>query len=401
MITKKQKKWDKRLLMLITTVLLVLIIGVISVSAMFAIPQTSVYIIEINNFENKKTTKEVKTEAKTVGDFLKEQNIVLSAHDTLNHNENSPLGNNMKVVVTRGKSFTIETDGQYVICSTTQDNLGTALLQAGYYPGETDVVNHDLKETITDGMVVTITEVTAETAVITEPILNTTENKDDDTLEKGVTKVVQEGYNGACEVTVNITYHNGVEVSREEVSRVVTKEPQNKIIANGTKVAQTPKPTPAPTATPTPTPKAAPKTTSQPKSKPQPTEQTKDASVQATPAPQPSQAVETENTAAGTIAGLNYSKKITMSATGYTAFNPDGSRGTTATGRPAGQGIVAVDPKVIPLGTRVYVEGYGEAIAADVGGGIKGNKIDLCFEWSNAQIIQNFGRRNVTVYILS
>ena len=83
------------------------------------------------------------------------------------------------------------------------------------------------------------------------------------------------------------------------------------------------------------------------------------------------------------------------------SFNSDGSRGTTATGRPAGQGIVAVDPKVIPLGTRVYVEGYGEAIAADVGGAIKGNKIDLCFEWSNARIRQEFGRRNVTVYILN
>lgn len=389
MITKKQKKWDKRLATFVTTVLLVLIIGVISVSAMFAIPQNSVYITEINNFENKNTTKEVRTDAKTVGEFLKEQNIVLSAHDTLNHNESVPLGNGMKVVVTRGRAFTIETDGQYVLCSTTQGTVGKALLQAGYYPEENDVLNHDLKSEVTDGLVVTLTEVTTETAVITEAIPNTTENREDATIESGTTKVIQEGYNGECEVTVNITYNNGVEVSREEVSRVTTKEPQNKIVANGTKEKVMATPTPAPSSTPKATQKA--NTQTQP-------EKVQQVSAQKTPASTP-QAVE--NATAGTIAGFSYSRKITMSATGYTAFNSDGSRGTTATGRPAGQGIVAVDPKVIPLGTRVYVEGYGEAIAADVGGAIKGNKIDLCFEWSNARIRQEFGRRNVTVYILN
>ena len=389
MITKKQKKWDKRLATFVTTVLLVLIIGVISVSAMFAIPQNSVYITEINNFENKNTTKEVRTDAKTVGEFLKEQNIVLSAHDTLNHNESVPLGNGMKVVVTRGRAFTIETDGQYVLCSTTQGTVGKALLQAGYYPEENDVLNHDLKSEVTEGLVVTLTEVTTETAVITEAIPNTTENREDDTIESGTTKVIQEGYNGECEVTVNITYNNGVEVSREEVSRVTTKEPQNKIVANGTKEKVMATPTPAPSSTP--------KATQKANTQPQP-EKVQQVSAQKTSAPTP-QAVE--NATAGTIAGFSYSRKITMSATGYTAFNSDGSRGTTATGRPAGQGIVAVDPKVIPLGTRVYVEGYGEAIAADVGGAIKGNKIDLCFEWSNARIRQEFGRRNVTVYILN
>jgi 3D (Asp-Asp-Asp) domain-containing protein len=60
---------------------------------------------------------------------------------------------------------------------------------------------------------------------------------------------------------------------------------------------------------------------------------------------------------------------------------------------------VAVDPKVIPLGTNLYIEGYGYAVAADTGGAIKGNKIDLCFEESNSEL-RKFGRKNVTVYIL-
>ena len=385
MITKKQKMRDKRAVTFVATVLLVLIIGVISVSAMFTKPQNSVYFTEINRFEDKNTTRQVRTEAKTVGEFLEEQNVALSAHDSLNHDINTPLGNKMKVVVTRGRAFTIQTGEAIVLCSTTQETLGDAMLQAGFYPQENDIVSHDLKEIVTDGLAVSVTSVTNENVQITEAIENTTEYVDDAALEQGKTKVIQEGFLGECQVTVNITYNDGVEVSRREISREVTKEPQNRIIATGTKVVK------APTETPKPTEKVSAQT--QPKA---------DSAVKAA-AQKTQQAPEkqTASSEAGTVAGLSFSKKLTMSATGYTAFKSDGSRGITSTGRPAGQGIIAVDPSVIPLGTRVYVEGYGEAIAADIGPAIKGNKIDLCFEMTNAQIRQNFGRRNVTVYILS
>ena len=71
---------------------------------------------------------------------------------------------------------------------------------------------------------------------------------------------------------------------------------------------------------------------------------------------------------------------------------------STRLGTPLRYGVVAVDPKVIPLGTKLYIEGYGYAVAEDTGGAIKGNRIDLCFT-SRAQA-DNFGRRNVKVYIL-
>lgn len=70
----------------------------------------------------------------------------------------------------------------------------------------------------------------------------------------------------------------------------------------------------------------------------------------------------------------------------------------------AGPGVVAVDPRVIPLGTRLYIAStdgtadYGYALPGDTGGAIKGNKIDLFF--STASQVRQFGRRNVTVYIL-
>ncbi|MDQ0214106.1 3D (Asp-Asp-Asp) domain-containing protein [Oikeobacillus pervagus] len=111
----------------------------------------------------------------------------------------------------------------------------------------------------------------------------------------------------------------------------------------------------------------------------------------------------TPNTAATPVVNnTNPSKKvITVKSTAYTA-NCKGCTGITATGfnlkkNPKAK-VIAVDPKVIPLGTKVHVEGYGEAIAADKGGSIKGNKIDVYVQ--TKQEARNWGVRTVKVTIL-
>ena len=89
-----------------------------------------------------------------------------------------------------------------------------------------------------------------------------------------------------------------------------------------------------------------------------------------------------------------YTKKLRCEATAYIATgNP------TATGIMPYWGVIAVDPRFIPLGTKVYIPGYGVALAADTGGAIRGNIIDL-FMNTYTQAI-NWGRRNVDVYILA
>jgi 3D (Asp-Asp-Asp) domain-containing protein len=89
----------------------------------------------------------------------------------------------------------------------------------------------------------------------------------------------------------------------------------------------------------------------------------------------------------------------TMVATAYTADTATAyPTGYTATGILARQGIVAVDPRVIPLGSTVFVPGYGIAIAADTGGAIVGNRIDLCMDSYGDAV--NFGRQTVQVYLL-
>ncbi len=95
-------------------------------------------------------------------------------------------------------------------------------------------------------------------------------------------------------------------------------------------------------------------------------------------------------------------KELTMTSTAYTA-SCAGCSGITATGinlkANPNQKVISVDPNVIPLGSRVWVEGYGEAIAGDTGGSIKGNKIDIFIPSKQAAI--NWGHKTVKVKILN
>lgn len=84
-------------------------------------------------------------------------------------------------------------------------------------------------------------------------------------------------------------------------------------------------------------------------------------------------------------------RTLTVTATGYALT------GTTATGLPVGWGVAAVDPSVIPLGTHMAVPGYGEAVAADTGGGVGGDTIDLWFP--TAAQAEAWGRRTVTIVL--
>jgi 3D (Asp-Asp-Asp) domain-containing protein len=88
---------------------------------------------------------------------------------------------------------------------------------------------------------------------------------------------------------------------------------------------------------------------------------------------------------------------LTMDATAYDARSAGGSR--TCSGLPAKFGAIAVDPRVIPMGTMLYVEGYGLGVAADRGSAIKGKRLDLCFD-SRAQAL-HFGRHSVKVHVLT
>ena len=97
--------------------------------------------------------------------------------------------------------------------------------------------------------------------------------------------------------------------------------------------------------------------------------------------------------------GVVLSGEWSMVATAYYAGGGGlNGNGITATGLRARKGIVAVDPKVIRLGTKLYIDGYGIAIAADTGGWIKGNRIDLCFD--TIEECYRYGRKKIYVYLV-
>ena len=90
-------------------------------------------------------------------------------------------------------------------------------------------------------------------------------------------------------------------------------------------------------------------------------------------------------------------RSLFVSATAYSAHDP-GNGNRTATGTPVRHGVIAVDPAVIPLGTHVFIPGYGEAVAEDIGGAIHGYRIDVAFD-THAEALM-FGRQDLEIFIM-
>jgi 3D (Asp-Asp-Asp) domain-containing protein len=186
----------------------------------------------------------------------------------------------------------------------------------------------------------------------------------------GTEEVEREGQPGEKQFTYSVQYIGDKELGKKLISEEVLTPPISKIVIVGTA---------EPTSAPTPT--------------PVPVQRSTNGVIRPSGAPLPGDEEFT------------YTQKITMSASAYTAGPESTGKspgspgyGRTASGRMVEPGIVAVDPNVIPLGTRLYVEGYGYSLAADTGGAIKGNKIDLYYESLSDAL--RFGRRTVTVYVL-
>jgi len=247
------------------------------------------------------------------------------------------LTNGSKIIVSRAVPVTVTYQGQRHSFLTGKPTVGEVVASLAIPQNGIKIVpSADIKPTA--GMNIKVITVTEKQTIERQPIPHAVVHRPDPALEKGLEQVVQAGKNGEKLATIKIVYEDGVEVARETLAEEVITTPQPEIRHIGMR--------------------------------------------------------DTVETSRGT---LRFRRVYWMEAT---AYNPtDGApHGLTATGIPARRGIVAVDPKVIPLGTRVYVPGYGVALAADVGGAIKGNRIDLCMEGYDEA--WNFGRRMVKVYVL-
>ena len=285
------------------------------------------------------------TAADTVGDFLKEQNIVLNEHDQLNLNPDAKLKKDMKIAIQRAFPLKLVVGGKKQDVWSTSTTVADFLSQQGITLNELDRVEPELNQTVTKNAVINVIRVEKVTDVVEEPINYAVITKKDSNLEKGKQKVVNEGQEGLLSKRYEVVLENGKEVSRKLVSEKKMKEKQDKVVAMGTKVL-----------------------------------------------------VAQVSRGSSEPAG----KEIYVSSTAYTA-NCNCCSGYTATGmnlraNPNAK-VIAVDPRVIPLGTKVYVEGYGYAIAADTGSAIKGFKIDVFFPSKSDAF--RWGSKRVKIKILN
>lgn len=193
-----------------------------------------------------------------------------------------------------------------------------------------------------------------------------TVEKEDDSLAEGKTKVAQKGEQGKKEMTYETVVANNTVQSTKKISETTVQEPVDKIVLVGTKVKET----------------------------------KKVKEVVATTAETPvtekvETATETVETKAEAPAAATSGRTMQVEATAYTGG------GITATGINLNDNskVIAVDPSVIPLGSRVLIDGYGEYIAGDTGGAINGNIIDV-YVASHSEAI-SFGRRALTIHILN
>lgn len=359
---KREAQRRKKLKQRIITMFMAAAVFTGSAGWVYTASAKEVTITEINEFAGISQSVVVKTRVGNVAELLNEEGVTVNDADKLNVSPEAEIDDGHEIIVKRGKQVTIKTNSGETVANVTSADAEGALAEAGYQTSEAD-------EITTDGDIISVVTVEEKTEEIAVPISFETTYTEDASLITGETKVVQSGANGEKLITQRVVFRDGVETSRETLSEEITKEPVKQIIAKGTKVIATP--APAKNVTP--------------------------------PAAKGS---NSSSDTGNTINGMKYKKKITMQATAYsTSPSENGGYTVSAKGNPLRHGIVAVDPRVVPLGSKVYVEStdgswvYGVASAEDTGGAIKGNKIDLCYEGSVASV-NTFGRRSCNVYIL-
>lgn len=293
----------------------------------------------------------ISTYTNTVKELLVEQDIDLDDVSSTGVALDSEIHDGQTVSVELTNHYKVLVDGKTLKVSMAAESVGDVLNEAGVTLGEHDIVEPNVSEAATTDLIIDIHRVTIEEEIRETELAYSVETQKDSTMFSGEKKVVQTGQTGLQTDTYLVTYRDG-ECYSEELLDTEVSEPVTEIVAVGTITVA---------------------------------EDNDDAENS-----------ENESTASNQVApnGMSYSKVITCKATAY--HEPEGS--LTKSGTLSRVGAIAVDPSVIPLGTKLYVEGYGYCVAEDTGGLIKGNRIDVYFNSEDECI--TWGVKNVTVYIL-
>lgn len=322
-------------------------------------------------------------------EVLTEAGIELEEEDTY---ETGYADGMNQITVRRMQMVTVINRGAQSVIGTYGETTGSLLARMGITPGTGDTLSCSSETQTYDGMTIelvhTETRIEEEDTTVPYPV-NYYEDPD---LEPGAEIVLVAGQNGLTHVKSEVTYRNGKEVSRVVVQETVKTKPVTQLVIRGVDRTIMEQP-----ADPEPAEQAAPAASSGTASG------SSSSGSSSSGGSRYDGSAETSGNVIMTSSGESYTyvDVMTCSATAYTC---EGYVGHTYSGTLARVGAIAVDPTVIPLGTKMYVVSndgqyvYGYCVAEDIGGGIKGNKIDLYFD-TYAEC-WDFGVRMCTVYIL-
>ncbi len=291
----------------------------------------------------------------TVAEAVEDSGFTLGENDVLSVDADTILREDAEVSITRYYHVTLAHDGEEQTLLVKEGDVASALEAANLTLGKEDYTDVPLDQALTEGLVVTVSRVTYEETQETEAVAYSTKEEKTDSLYEGETKVKTEGVEGERTIVYRNKMVNGKVVETEEISNEVTTEPVDKVVLVGTKKK-----------------------------------------------PSGYASISSDGTLIDHNGNrVSYKKAFTGRCTAYTGG------GWTATGRPAQYGNIAVNPDVIPYGSKLYIcspDGsvvYGYAIAADTGGFASKGYIMADLYFDTYEECANFGVRNMTIYVLS
>jgi len=270
--------------------------------------------------------KRIQTKARTLGELIKSEKVVLKGNENINISLNKLLKNNDNIEINSACNVVINVAGEIKNIETFADTIGELLIAEKITLGQEDVINFSKETKISPGMNIDIQRVETkyETQIASIDFETVVEKSNELTSDRK--KVRQEGENGERQITTKTVLVNGNQVLSEVTEDKITKKPRKKVVLEGIRPIIT----------------------------------------------------------ASRGGEGHFGRRIAVKTTAYYALNGVGKT-YTASGRkavrdPNGYSTVAVDPTVFPFGTKMFIEGYGYAVAADKGSAIKGNIIDVFFD---------------------
>ncbi len=286
------------------------------------------------------------TTAPTLGEALNQAGLLVYLGDYISPDLGTTVEPGYQVYIRRSRPLNISVDGKTIRTRSRADIVEKLLVEEGIKLTGKDYTIPDVKSNLGEGMTIQVMRVREETLVETDGIPFETVWQADPTLEIDDHQVVQAGVEGVKKRSILIRYENGREVRRAVDREWIDAVPTTKMINYGTKLVH-------------------------------------------------------RDLTLSDGSTVSYWRKVRLHATSYTAATSGKARshpyyGITFTGMQAGYGIVAVDPKVVNLRSKMYVPGYGVAIAGDTGGRIKGLRIDLGYDETNLVLWYKW----VDVYLL-